>query len=288
MKWLRRILLGLAGLLALIALLVATLNVMSMTRQRKRYEIPPDALTLRPTTPPSVERGRHLATAVAPCVDCHGADLGGEAMNDDAVFGRFMGTNLTSGKGGVGAAFTEADWVRAIRHGVARDGRSLIFMPSGAFQALSDDDLASLIAYVRSVPPVDREMPSPRPGPLARLLHVAGALPLLPAELVDHAARSRGTPPAGVTPQYGEYLATGGGCRECHAANLGGGNGPNITRGRLRWTEAQFLTAMREGTRPDGSTIDEAMPWKTYAKMTDEELRAIYAYVRSVPPVAAE
>ena len=117
------------------------------------------------------------------------------------------------------------------------------------------------------------------------MLHLAVSFPVLAAEHVDQRARVRVTPPPGATPQYGEYLANVSGCRDCHAPMLTGGNGPNLTRGRLSWTEADFIRSMREGKRPDGTAISEAMPWKVYAKMTDEELRALYAFIQSVPAV---
>jgi hypothetical protein len=77
--------------------------------------------------------------------------------------------NLTTGAGGVGDTNTDEDWVRAIRHGVGHDGRGLALMPSAVFYYLSDEDLGALIAYLKSLPPVDNEMPGTDLGPVGRI-----------------------------------------------------------------------------------------------------------------------
>ncbi|HYC33323.1 MAG TPA: cytochrome c, partial [Gemmatimonadales bacterium] len=138
-----------------------------------------------------------------------------------------------------------------------------------------------------TVRPVDRENPRPRPGPIARALYLTGAFPLVPAEIVDHTVRPA-VPPAGVTIPYGRYLATIGGCRACHGADLAGTgapDAPDLTKSRLAaWTEADFFRAIREGRRPDGTVIDpEKMPWVRSSLMTDDEIRAVWMYIRSLP-----
>jgi cytochrome c553 len=157
---------------------------------------------------------------------------------------------------------------------------------------MTDEDLAALIGYLRTVPPVDREHPEPRIGPVARALYLTGKFPLLPVELVDHDA-PRPAPAPGVSVEYGRYLATIGGCRACHGAALAGDanpDAPDITVGRLAgWSEADFFRSLREGRRPDGTAIDpEKMPWLRSGLMTDDEIRAVWAYMRSVPAAPAE
>ncbi len=212
--------------------------------------------------------------------------MGGERWIDDPAFARLAGANLTRGRGGIGEA-SDADLERAIRHGVGRDRRPLIFMPAEAFTAMTDADLSAMLGYIRTLPPVDRELPEPQLGPVARALYLAGSLPLLPVKLVDHTA-TRATPAPGVTVEYGEYLATIGGCRSCHGLALAGDanpEAPDITVGRLgRWTEADFFDALRHGRRPDGTVIDpEKMPWVRSGLMTDDEISAVWAYMRSLP-----
>jgi len=224
--------------------------------------------------------------AIGKCQECHDGDLGGKVMVDQPAFGRLAAPNLTRGHGGIGD-YTDADFERAIRHGIGRHGRPLIFMPSEAFAPMTDEDLSALIGYLRTVPPVDRRHPEPRVGPVARALYLAGNFPLLPVEIIAHdTVRPRQHP--GVSVEYGEYLATIGGCRSCHGQSLAGDanpDAPDITVGRLaNWTEEDFFRALREGLRPDGSGLDpEKMPWVRSGLMTDDEIRAVWAYLRSLP-----
>jgi cytochrome c553 len=289
-RWLRWTGRLLAGLLLLILLALAALYTVTTLAIRKRYDFP--ASTVRAATDSaSVAWGRHLVEAVGKCQDCHDGDFGGKSMMDSPAFARLASTNITAGRGGI-EGYTDADYERAIRRGVGPDGRPLVFMPAEAYAAMTDEDLAALIGYLRTVPPVDREHPEPRIGPVARALYLTGKFPLLPVELVDHDA-PRPAPAPGVSVEYGRYLATIGGCRACHGAALAGDanpDAPDITVGRLAgWSEADFFRSLREGRRPDGTAIDpEKMPWLRSGLMTDDEIRAVWAYMRSVPAAAAE
>ena len=289
-RWLRWTGRLLAGLVLLILLAVAVVYILSSLAIRKTYDFP-DSSVRAATDSASLAWGRHLVEAVTKCQDCHDGDLGGRMMMDDPPFARLAATNLTRGRGGI-SDYSDADLERAIRHGVARDRRPLIFMPSEAYGALTDEDLAALIGYLRTFPPVDREHPEPRVGPVARMLYLTGEFPLLPVEIAPHdAPRTPRTP--GVTVEYGQYLATIGGCRACHGQALAGDanpDAPDITVGRLTgWTEADFFRALREGKRPDGSVIDPVkMPWVRSGLMTDDEARAVWAYMRSLPAGSKE
>jgi mono/diheme cytochrome c family protein len=284
-RWLRWIGRAVAVLLMLVVAVIAAVYTVTTLHIRQRYEFP-DSPVRAATDSVALARGRHLAEAITKCQECHGADLGGELWVDEPAFGRLAGVNLTSGRGGLGN-YSDDDFERAIRHGVGRDRQSLIFMPSEAFSAMSDEDLAALIGYLRGLPPVDREMPEPKVGPVARALYLAGNFPLLPVKLIDHDSRPP-TPPAGATVEYGRYLATIGGCRSCHGLALAGDanpDAPDITVGRLGgWTEEDFFRSLRRGMRPDGSVIDPVkMPWVASGRMTDEEVRAVWLYMRSLP-----
>jgi mono/diheme cytochrome c family protein len=275
-------------LVLLILLAVAAVYAISSRHITRTYDFP-DSPVRAATDSASLARGRHLVEAVGKCGECHAPDLGGRTLVDAPAMGRLSATNLTTGRGGLGD-YSDADFERALRHGVGRGGRPLLFMPSEAFALLSDADLAAMIGYLRTVPPVDREMPVARVGPVARALYLGGNFPLLPVTLIDHTA-SHDAPQAGVTREYGEYLATIGGCRACHGLQLAGDanpDAPDITVGRLGgWTEQDFFRALREGRRPDGSVIDPAkMPWVRSGQMTDEEIRAVWLYLRSVPTLA--
>ena len=141
-------------------------------------------------------------------------DLAGRVFLDNPVIGRIATTNLTSGKGGVGNELSDADWVRAIRHGVRPDGKPLLIMPAGEFYYLSDADLGAVIAYLKSLPPVDNELPANKIGPLFRVAMTFMDVVVLPAEVIDHTAPRPISPEVGVTVEYGKYLAIT--CTSCH------------------------------------------------------------------------
>jgi mono/diheme cytochrome c family protein len=246
-----------------------------------------------PTDAATIARGKYLVTKVSMCVECHAEDLGGKAFSDDAAFGHLWASNLTRGRGGIGVSYADQDFVRALTHGVKRDGRSVVFMPSQDYR-FTEPDLAAVIAYVRSVPNVDRETPAPRIGPVARVLATTGKFPLVPAELIDHAsprfvAATDTTNPVAA----GDYLVSSAGCRGCHGQDLIGGGGPppgaaNITPvGIGDWTESDFKRALREGKRPNGTTLAPEMP-RAFGAMSDEDLSKVFAYLKTVPARGAK
>ena len=197
-----------------------------------------------PGDPAAVERGAHLARTR--CVFCHGDDLGGKKFIDDASFMLLNAPNLTRGPGGVGASYVDdAAWVRAIRHGVNPQGRALIIMPAEVYYFLSDGDLGDLIAYLKSVPPVDRSWAAPRPGLVAKALFGAGKLDNMLAYLTtDHKAPRPAKPEAGATAEYGEYIVRTFGCRNCHGPSSRGSRTPAIRR----WSRRTSLRAARSPT----------------------------------------
>jgi cytochrome c553 len=290
LKWLGYIV---AILVALIAIGVGTVYAITSSRINRTYPTRVETVPV-PSDPASIERGRHLVSAIGKCVDCHGPRLNGTRMMDSPVFMRLTAPNLTAGRGGVGSTYTDADWVRAIRYGVGRDGKPLIFMPSEAYTSFSDQDLGAIIAFLKTVPPADAGAePARSPGPIARTIYLLAGFPLIPAELIDRSkVRPAVTP--GVTVEYGKYLSEAGGCTGCHLPSLAGGQkigdavSTNLTSGGplKDWTEEDFFKAIRTGTRPDGTKISEEMPWKSMGTMTDDELRATWLFLKSVPAVA--
>jgi len=292
LKWIGVILAGLVGLAAVAATLVF---IVSNSRMNKSYAIPEETVAVT-AGEEAIARGAHIAV-IRGCTDCHGRNLAGNPVIEDPAIGNIYASNLTAGQGGVGGAYSDADWVRAIRHGVGPDGKPLLFMPSQEFYYLSDEDLGALIAYLKSVPPVDNEPPQDRVGPLGRVLFLAGQFPLIPAELIDHDGPRPQVPPPGVTVEYGRYLAVG--CIGCHGPDYAGGPIPggspdwppaaNLTpAGQLAgWTEAGFIAAMRTGVKPGGERFNEAMPYEAVGAMTDEELKALWLFLQSLPPVEA-
>lgn len=280
---------------AVVALLLAVaatwVHFASRARLDRRFSVTPKAVAL-PDDPAALARGRHLAQTRG-CNECHGADFGGARVIEDGAMGRVYGPNLTRGRGSRVAAWTDADWVRAIRHGVAPDGAALFLMPAEEYQHLADDDLGALIAFLKSVPPVDRERVKIELGPVARVL-VATEKIKLPASLIDHGKVNPQPVAPGVTVEYGRYVAAT--CLGCHGPNLAGGKievgppdwpeaanlTPHASGNVARWTEADFIAAIRTGKRPDGSTINPIMPIG-FGRMDDVELKAMYAYLKTLP-----
>jgi mono/diheme cytochrome c family protein len=229
------------------------------------------------------------------CSRCHLENLGGQDYFSIPGMLTVPTPNLTRGAGGVGAFYTDEDWVRAVRHGVGSDGRGLFFMTSTAYQHLSEEDLGALIAYIKSKPPVDNELPERRFALVGRLMMGTPMTPPLAAELIDHASPSPPAPQPGVTAAYGEYLSRT--CTECHGESLNGipfgppGQeilSPNLTPGGelVAWSEGDFIRTMRTGKRPDNRLLNAEMPWKFYGKMTDDELKAVWLYLHSLPALA--
>ena len=289
LRWIGIVLGGLVGLIV-----IALLAVYAITGARlsRTYQVTPEAVAV-PGDAAAVERGRHLVEAVAGCAGCHGENLAGGVVIDNPPIGTVYSANLTSGRGGRGGTLTDADYVRAIRHGVRPDGKPMLIMPTNEYYLLSDKDLGAIIAYVKSVPPVDNEVPIPAIGPLGRVLFLAGALPPLPAEVIDHAGPRPTAPEVGVTAEYGGYLATF--CQGCHGPDFTGGPLPgappdappaaNLTPGGelIGWSEADFINTLRTGVAPSGRRLDESMPWREFGRMTDDELGAIWLYLQSLP-----
>jgi cytochrome c553 len=283
------------GVVSLVVLLLAVVFGVSEMKLRKKYDVKAATALNITRDPAQVERGRHLVTAVAKCTDCHTADLGGKLFIDGGPFATIYASNLTAGRGGRLASYTDAQVERAIRHGVRPDGRGLMIMPSDEYQHLSDADVSAIIAYLRTLPAVDREQPSSKLGPIGRAVYTFGA-PLMPAATIDHGAIGpRAAPPSGPTREYGQYLVSVGGCRGCHGANLIGGPShgevpaANITpAGDIgKWSEADFVRTIRTGTRPDGRRLSDEMPWQSMSTHTDDELHAIWLYLQTVPPASA-
>ena len=152
-------------LVLLIAVAVTTLYFLAQRRLNKSWQVTVPSITV-PTDADAVARGKKLVTVYVPCGDCHGADFGGKVMIDGAAMGRLWASNLTRGRGGIAATYTDADWVRTLLHGVKPDGHTVVFMPSHEFH-LTEADTADVIAFFRAAPPVDRERPATRIGPMA-------------------------------------------------------------------------------------------------------------------------
>jgi len=293
-KWVRLTVIILGGLVGLLVVAFVILYSIGTARANKTYNIPITVSPI-PSDAAAIQRGEHLAATFSLCQRCHGDDLSGKLDFDVPGLVTIPTPNLTAGSGGVGALYTDEDWVRAIRHGVGRDGRGLMIMTTKAFQALSDEDLGALIAYVKQAPPVDHKLPARSIATLGRLMMALGMFPPSAVDEIDHTQPAPPAPELGVTVAYGEYLAHI--CTECHGAQLNGipfgppGEevpSPNLTRGGelAAWSEANFIQTIRSGVTPKGKALSIDMPWVYFGRMSDDELNAVWLYLRSLPALS--
>jgi mono/diheme cytochrome c family protein len=240
----------------------------------------------------AIRRGQHIVESRTRCSGCHGKDFGGAAIIDIALVAHWVAPNLTTGEGSVTKAFTASDWDRAVRHGVRHNGHTSS-MPSQEFVNLSDHELSDIVAYIRSMPAVDRDMGGVKFGPVFEFV-IATDSSALVAFTLDHDKAHAVEPPIEApSVELGRYLAQV--CRGCHGAQLSGGKltgdpdmpiVANLTpheTGLKSWSEGDFIRALREGKRKDGTPISPMMPWQAFGKMSDTELKAVWAYLQTVP-----
>lgn len=251
------------------------------------------------------ERGKYLVEGIAGCGNCHspigadgfvaGKELSGRLVLEVPDFTAYA-SNITPASRI--SQWSDAELIKAIREGIRPDG-SLIGppMPFSLYRGLSDSDVASIVAYLRKVPAVKNEVPASTYN-----------IPLPPA--YGPPVKSVPDVPAGVTVEYGEYLAGPvAHCMECHTpfgpkgplldTALGQGGlqipGPwgisvtsNITShkdGLADYSDDEIAAMITKGERPDGSKMAPPMPYPFLAKMTKDDLSAIILYLRSLPPL---
>jgi mono/diheme cytochrome c family protein len=301
---------ALLSLVVLLAIVITfTVGWRPLIGPRKR------ALTGRKfeATPARLQRGQYLVEHVSLCYGCHtpfdvkGKEMpvflapkgSGRVMLQQGDF-RVVAPNITSDRSGIGA-WSDDELARAIREGIGRDGRALFpMMPYGNFRRISDEDLASMIVYLRSQPAAKSALGrTSLPFPVSRLINSAPRpvnAPVLAPDPKDTVA-------------YGNYLVNAvGDCNGCHSPRdnhgeplphmeFGGGNpfdesgvrvvSANITpdaTGISYYDEATFVLAMRTG-HVRGRKLNVMMPWRAFQGLTDADLRAMYAYLRTIPPV---
>ncbi len=288
LKWIGIVL---GSLIGLILIAGVVMYFRGTSKMNKVYTVEPSNLTL-PTDAESIEYGKHRAETL--CAGCHGADLSGiENWFDAPPIGRIDSANLTSGEGGLGDDFTTEDYVRAIRHGIDKEGKPIFMVAVPSTSQLSDEDLAAIIAYLKTIPPVDHTLKAKHFTPLGYIMAGAGVLGDLPAEVVSHDAHVT-APERAATVEYGEYLVNTNDCRACHGQQLNGGKSPDPTAdwispnltpgGELGfWTEEQFMSTIQTGVTPSGHELSENMPWEIYRNFYDYELKAVWLYLQSLP-----
>jgi mono/diheme cytochrome c family protein len=257
----------------------------------------------------AIERGKYLVDAVAICFECHserdfskpgwpiprGRAGGGRILWGEGTPDQVVAPNISPDKAtGIGT-WTDREIIRAIRDGVGRKGRPLNpEMPSRYFRQLSDTDLASIVAYLRSIPSVHRRLPKMKP-------YVPGKS--TPTIAMDTLQLKRTSDRV----KLGEYLVRLGGCETCHTPTntsgyikgleFAGGTvfrhdeqaaaSSNLTpdpSGISYYDERRFLEVIRTG-RVGARPLLSAMPWWFYRNMTEQDLKAVFAYLQALPPV---
>lgn len=285
-KILKRIALSILALLALLFVVGGIMGLMGQNDLNKARTAQPLQIAI-PTDSSSVAAGQRWATVL--CTGCHGENYAGSKFMDVPALGVVHSPNLTPA--GVGQYYKDADWIRAIRHGLNPKNKALIIMPSENFQYLSDEHLGQLVAYLKSLPPVEQTWPSRNLTFLSTVMYQAGAMGLLPTDKVEHQALHP-TPAKAETPAYGLYLANLTGCNMCHGSNLKGGISPDaasppcpdIGAGSItsKWGVEGFIQVLRTGVTPQGKELNaKFMPWREHGRLDDVQLKAIYAFLQT-------
>jgi mono/diheme cytochrome c family protein len=295
-KWVKRTSIAL-GALALCGVAAAVLGksmgerkmVRTVAVQVAELGVAPDATR--------IEHGRYLYSTRG-CAECHGADGAGRTVIKDGGM-LVIAPNITAGPNGATANYQTADWVRTIRHGIKPNGHPVMVMPSEDYARLTDADTAALIAYVKQLQPVSGnraviELPTP-----VKAMYAFGFIKDA-SEKIDHTLAPAQPVAAAVTVEHGAYMANA--CIGCHGATLSGGRIPgsppawppaaNLTPGRgsamARYpTPESFIAMLRSGQRPDGKPVSQVMPFASLRQMNDTDARALYAYLKTVPPLEA-
>lgn len=265
------------------------------------------------TTPERLARGRYLVVGDFGCLHCHSdhdwnapgapaiqAMLGaGEVFPLEGLPGRIVPSNITPDLETGAGKWTDDQLARAIREGIGHDGRALFtLMPYDHFRTMSDEDLAAAIVFIRSLKPVRNPLPKTEIiFPVKYLIRSAPqpvTQPVPPPNVKEPVKR-------------GEYLVRMADCATCHspmvkgqtnyALAFGGGfrlkgpwgdvTGPNITQdpsGIPYYDEQLFLQVIRTGY-VKARKLNPIMPWDDFRTLTDEDLKATFAYLHTLPPI---
>jgi cytochrome c553 len=284
----------LAGLVTIVLTLVIVVVLIGFYRLNVVQAAPPGTYKVA-GTPEQLARGQKIANF---CTGCHSTGnkfpLDGASANFLAggpPVGTIQPQNLTPA--GPLKDWSDGEIARAIRDGVDKGGRPMLIMPADIFHNMSDADVQSVVAFLRSQQPAPHATEPTKLNALGALFVGAGLFQPIAQPPTTGIINS---PPPGATIEYGKYAVEGlAGCRTCHGTDFGGGTdsqfgppaGPNLTTVIAGMSEADFIKTIRTGTNPSGKNLDpQNMPWKeTSATFDDNELKAIYMYIKSVPPV---
>ena len=307
-----------AGILfGLLLLLLFAAGVWFLTRFPDAGPAP--AVTVERTAA-RLERGKYLAEHVAVCIDCHsdrdwtrfsgpivaGSEgAGGFRFGPELGFpGTIYAKNITPAAIG---SMSDGQLLHTITTGIGKDGKALFpLMPYQSYAQMADEDLYAIIAYIRTLKPLEREVPA---------TELDFPMNLIVRTIPAHRAAPKNAPDRSDTVAYGRYLATAASCSDCHSPRedgeivpgreYAGGVEFHLPTGTARaanltpesetgigdWTREIFIAKFRAFAGPDGAQpvgengFQSVMPWTCFAGMTDEDLGAIYSYLMTLKPV---
>jgi mono/diheme cytochrome c family protein len=272
-------------------------------------------------TPARLERGKYIFNHSAACVDCHSTrdfsklsgpvkpgteGMGGEKFDEEmGMPGTFYAKNITPYRIG---NWTDGEVLRAITEGISKDGSALFpLMPYLVYGKMDKEDIYSVIAYIRTLPSIKNDVPGSEPKfPVSMLMKTMPSKKQFSVK-----------PDISNSAAYGEYLVKGASCTDCHTPSDGGepipgkylsggieiklpGNTvvrtgnltPDNETGLGLWTKEQFIKRFKDCSKPEfGNTpykpgeFQTVMPWTVYSGLTEEDLGAIYDYLRTIPAV---
>ena len=247
------------------------------------------------STPARLARGKHIFEHVADCEGCHSqrdyTRLGGpplpsmrgagqEFPDELGLPGHIVARNITLDKEtGIGN-WTDGEIIRAVREGVSRDGSTMFpFMPYEYYRHMSDEDVHSLVAYLRALPPVNHRVPRSSVRFPVNLLMKSAPKPVGSMPEPDKSDKLK----------YGEYLVTLGTCVVCHTKLVDGNptEGLHFAGGEEFFIGKfdQYKEYFEKGSPVVGRAYFTLMPWLQLSQLPREELSAIYAYLRAQPAI---
>lgn len=292
----KKVLLGLAGVIGVVLIagggFVYAQSSSYDESMSHVYDIPTPKISAA-TDPESLARGSHLVKTLGGCglSDCHGRDLAGGRTIDLGPVASITAPNITN----IIAAYSDGEMARLIRHGIKKDGRSVLMMPVQDFYWLPDEDVAAIIGYLRSLPRSEKTPPPSLVKPFGKVLDQQGKFPLDIARFMKNLDRLPPPPKPSRTKEYGAYVARL--CSSCHGESFSGGPLPgappdlpiplNLTpheTGMKGWTYDDFVKVSTTGINPKGKKLDPFMPFEALGNMTDDERGALFDYLMSLPP----
>lgn len=293
----------------ILVVLVAGVSALTASRQDLKFEAPYPAIKASKDSA-VIARGEHLVKSIAHCADCHSPQNADSlrALGQEPVLmggrlfefglGKFYSRNITSDSAtGIGK-LTDAEIARTLYYGVFPNGNAALdFMP---FHNVSEGDMTSIISYLRTLKPVRNNVPKNDYNMMGKMIKAFMIKPVGPsAEIMKSVVPD-------TTAAYGKYLVLNiGNCAGCHTgrgmageqigellaggAPMGEEGGPQLTPPNLTpdssgrifdWSQQKFIDRFKKGRLISYSH----MPWGSFKNMTDDELKAIYKYLRSLKP----